>query len=93
MTNDYILAFIPKGRENAISNRELALQLKIDKRQVRQIIEDSRQRGNPICSDDCGYWIGGRKDINRTLKRLYSQVKHMQCTIKGLEFALGEVEE
>ena len=93
MTNDYILAFIPKGRENAISQRDLALILRVSKRRVRQMIEDSRQHGNPICSDDCGYWIGGRADINRTLKRLYSQVKHMQCTISGLEFALSEVEE
>ncbi len=93
MTNDYILAFIPKGRENAISQRDLALVAQVSKRQARRMVEASRQRGNPICSSDSGYWIGNKADINRTLKRLYSQVKCMQCTIRGLEYALGEVEE
>ena len=90
---DYILAFIPIGKENAISQRNLALASGLSKRRVKRCIEEARQRGNPICSGDCGYWIGNRSDINRTLKRLYSQVKCMQCTIKGLEFALSEVEE
>ncbi|MGN0174340.1 MAG: hypothetical protein ACI39F_07845 [Acutalibacteraceae bacterium] len=91
--NDYIIAFIPKGKENAISQRNLALVSGLSKRQVKYCVEKLRQRGKPICSGDCGYWIGNRADINKTLKRLYSQVKCMQCTIKGLEFALSEVEE
>ena len=93
MTNDYILAFIPKGRDNAISQRDLALVAKVSKRQTRRMIEASRQRGNPICSSDCGYWIGNREDINRTLQRLYSHMKSMQCTIHGLEYSLSEVNE
>lgn len=91
--NDYILGFIPNGKENAISNKQLACRMNVDTRTVRKLVEEARQRGNPICSGDEGYWIGDKEDIKRTLKRLYSQIRMMNCTIKGLEFALSEVDE
>lgn len=92
MTN-YIMGYIPKGNENAISNKELANRMNTDTRTVRHLIEIARQSGEPICSGDEGYWIGNKEDIKRTLKRLYSQVKMMKSTIKGLEFALSEIDE
>lgn len=91
--NDYILGFIPNGKENAISNKQLAYRMNVDTRTVRKLIEEARQRGNPICSGDEGYWIGDKEDIKRTLKRLYSQIRMMNCTIKGLELALSDVDE
>lgn len=90
---DYIMGYIPKGKQNAISNKELAHRMNTTARVVRKLIEEARQNGEPICSGDEGYWIGDREDIRRTLKRLYSQVKMMRCTIKGLELALSEVDE
>ena len=52
--------FIPKGRENAVSMSDLALQLHTDKRTVRALILAARMRGEPICStceERGGYYL------------------------------------
>lgn len=45
-----IMKFIPYGIENAISQEELAIRMKCDKRTVRALIFNARRMGMPICS-------------------------------------------
>lgn len=45
-----ILDFIPYGKENAVSQEELAIRMHTDKRTVRQLVYSVRVRGAVICS-------------------------------------------
>lgn len=46
-----LLDFIPKGKENAISRKELAQILSLPERTLRQLIEQQRNEGQIICSN------------------------------------------
>ena len=46
-----LIEHIPHGRENAIAMRDLSERLNIDPRTLRALIQQERERGEPICSD------------------------------------------
>ena len=54
---DYLLALIPKGKENAVSNEALQGLLHQTRREVSQTIHDARMDGMIICSGNQGYYI------------------------------------
>ncbi len=57
-----LIEHIPHGRENAIAMRELSERLNIDPRTLRALIQQERERGEPICSDweRSGYFLPAR---------------------------------
>lgn len=86
--------YIPTGEANAISNKQVAVLAHCTPREVRRLVEQARQEGEPICSCDDGYFIAENADeLRRTLKKHYSQINTMTATAKGLEFALSEMSE
>ena len=74
----------------AVKNRDLRLLFNITDRQVRNIMCQLRQDGEPICSSSYGYWYSTDPyDIDRTIHRLVAQVENMNISIAGLRQALG----
>ena len=83
-----ITDYIPCGRENAISNDDLAVQLDTDKRTARAMVFAARINGDPICST-CkgrrGYYLP--TDANEALIYLRQQI----ARIKSARAALRDV--
>jgi hypothetical protein len=74
----------------AVKNRELRLLFNLTDRQVRGVVSQLRQEGEPVCSSSYGYWYStDPDDIERTLHRLEAQVENMNISITGLKKALG----
>lgn len=88
--SDYILT----GEKNAISNKQVAVLAKCTPREIRRLVEQARQEGEPICSCDNGYFIAETADeLRRMLRKHYHQINTMIATAKGLEHALLEMSE
>jgi hypothetical protein len=75
---------------NALKNRELRFLFNLTERQVRDVVSQLRQEGEPVCSSTYGYWYStDPDDIEKTLHRLEAQVENMNISITGLRKALG----
>ena len=86
--------YIPTGEANAISNKQVAVLAKCTPREVRRLVEQARQEGEPICSCDNGYFIAETADeLRRMLRKHYHQINTMIATARGLEHALLEMSE
>ena len=89
-----VLDFIPVGKENALSARELADLLHVPKRQVTLQIERERRHGRPICARNdvaaaAGYYRPkDRKELEEYLRRLNSRIVEIQTSRDGLQAAL-----
>lgn len=46
----HILDFVPTGRQNAVSMKELAIRIGVDQRTARKLVFEARKRGAIICS-------------------------------------------
>ena len=69
----------------AIKNRELRSLFNLTDKQVRNVVSQLRQGGEPVCSSSYGYWYStDPADIEKTLHRLEAQVVNMNISIKGL---------
>lgn len=73
------------NESNAIKGRELCVLFNVTSKQVRNIVNDLRQSGEPICSSNYGYWYStDPEDLDSTIARLNAQVVNMQRAIDGL---------
>lgn len=89
MKNKNILDYIPKGKKNAISNRELQTLLHIDRRDIQRFIRAARLKGVVICG------LGGRNGgyfIPETLEEVIDYVKTAKKTIISIIEALEPAE-
>ena len=88
------MTFIPKGKENAISRRELVYLMNLPDRRVRKLIQEARDRGELILNaqDGCGYYTSDdegelkrqyRTNRNRALSILRQQ-KHIRRRLREL---------
>jgi hypothetical protein len=74
----------------AVKNRDLRLLFNLSDRQVRIVVNQLRQMGEPVCSSTYGYWYStDPADITKTLHRLEAQMENMDISIAGLRKALG----
>lgn len=92
-----IVDFIPVGRENAISNGDLAVVYNTDKRNARRLVYQARADGEPICSvccgGKCGYYIP--KDIDEAriyLRQQRSRLKSSRAALNGVVKFVREIE-
>lgn len=58
MTLEIFLEFIPQGKSNALSMAEISVRTGMDLRTTRKLVEATRKKGVPLCSD-CGKNGGG----------------------------------
>ena len=71
-----IVELLEKGEQNATPAKDLAKILNIEVRDVMHIIRGERLTGEPICSNNKGYYIAAdNNDLEGTIKRLYKQGK------------------
>ena len=84
---ELLVNFLPTERENAVNQSDISDYLSLSKRNVRQLVQQARHEGYPICSTPYdGYWLSyDEKDIILTNAILYSQVQTLQRTIHDLE--------
>lgn len=69
----------------AIKGRDLCTLFNLHSKQIRNIVGELRQSGEPICSSNCGYWYSTNvEDLDRTIGRLSAQVKNMNLSVDGL---------
>ena len=95
MRNDLerILCAIPKGKDKAIHNEELAKQFGMSIHTIKKYIQDARMQGIPIVSDKSGYWItDDREELKAFIDSMEKQGKKRFKTIKALKRTLNNIE-
>lgn len=76
------------GRERAIFSRELQQMFDIDGRNLRRKINELRQEGVPICSDETGYYYASsQSELDRTIGRLSEMLSRISNSREGLRSA------
>jgi hypothetical protein len=90
-----IMTYIPMGKENAISRRELVYLTMLPDRQVRKLIQAARDQGEVILNDQDGkgYYTSDdlvelRRQYNTNRRRALSilrQQKHIRRRLRELE--------
>ena len=74
------------GKDNAIVSRALEERLGCKGTMIREMVNELRSTGVPICSDRSGYYIAkSREELDRTIVQLKSRVKKIQSAIDGLK--------
>lgn len=75
-----IESYIPAGRENKISRRNLVICTGLPDRSVRRLISDARMQGIPIVGDPAGgyYMAETEEDVRLLLGELGSRITKLQ---------------
>lgn len=88
------LTYIKKyhqGREKAVSSAYLQKKFSISSRTVRKIVNQLRNDGNPICSDENGYYYAIDKDeVLNSVYQMNSRIKEIAKAKNGLVKSLGK---
>lgn len=76
------------GHDKAIHSKKLEKRFGICPRTVRTYVNNLRKSGEPICSDEKGYWIAKNpKEARKTVKRLDNFVGEVNSARTGLAVA------
>jgi biotin operon repressor len=67
-----------KGKEKAVQSRGLENKFQVSSRNIRNIVNELRCEGYPICSDENGYYYAAKKE--EILKSIY-QLDSRMCKI------------
>lgn len=82
-----------RTEKTAINARDLGTLFNVKGKPLRDIINNLRQEGIPICSSWFGYWYSiDPEDVERTVKQLESRVIHISKAIEGLNRFVGGVQ-
>ncbi len=83
-----------KGRENAASSRELEAAFHIGGAELRRAVNRLRCDGQPICSDETGYFYAARKsEVKATIAQLTGRISKIAAAKNGmLQFFKGKEE-
>ena len=85
------IKYYHKEESEAVKSRELRSLFNLTDKQVRNVVSQLRQNGEPVCSSSAGYWYStDPADIEKTLHRLEAQVENMRISIAGLKKAGGK---
>ena len=83
-----------KGREKAIQSRSLEKKFQVNNRNIRNIVNALRCDGNPICSDENGYYYAAnKKEVLRSISQLDSRIDKIAEAKNGLAHSLGSFKE
>jgi len=81
-----LIDMIPTGKEDSISRADLAKQLNIPDRSVRELIHEAR-KNSPILSNTSkgGYYLPANKDeANEFIQQQYSYISNINQTIPSV---------
>lgn len=77
------------GKEKAVSSAYLQSRFCISSRTVRKLVNQLRNDGNPICSDDNGYYYAAhRKELLASIRQMTSRIREIAKVKRGLVKAL-----
>lgn len=80
-----------QGKEKAVSSAYLQKKFSISSRTVRKIVNQLRNDGNPICSDENGYYYATDKDeVLNSVYQMNSRIKEIAKAKNGLVKSLGK---
>lgn len=83
-----LLDFLPVGKENKITSRELGEITHLKGNAIRREVNRLRTAGLPIASDKEGYYIAtNAEEITATIRNLQSRRNAMNRAIEGLQEA------
>lgn len=87
----HIADYLSRGRENALTSRELERLTNLDGRSVRLLIERERRSGTPILSDCAsGYFLPSTDDERAACVRsLRHRAREILTTARAIEQAEG----
>lgn len=78
-----------KGREKAIQSRSLEKKFQVSNRNIRNIVNSLRCDGQPICSDENGYYYAkNKKEVLKCISQLDSRIDKIAEAKNGLLNAL-----
>lgn len=82
-----------KGKKNAVYSKEIEYHYGIPGAEVRQMVNELRSEGYPICSGTRGYWIAeDTADLMATMLHLVRRKQGLDKAIEGLRKAIGWTE-
>lgn len=88
-----LLCAIPKGKENAVHNEELANQFGVSIGVIKKQIQEAREQEIPIVSAKDGYWqTDDREELQDFINSMEKQGKKRLKTIKALKRTLKGIE-
>lgn len=91
-TEDSVLTFILSREYTKVKDICFYINTK-DERAVRKMVENLRERGEPICFCNKGYYYSQDPDeIERTIKQLLSQASGQLRTAKNLKLTKEKLE-
>lgn len=73
-----LMSKIPTGRDNAIHARDLANLMGVDKRVLREMINNARDNGELICTGNEGVWL---PENESEVRESYNRQRHMALAI------------
>lgn len=84
--------YIMVGKENAVSQADIAMLANIPERSVRLAIDDARiNRGKLIIGDDCGYYFPADiEDVRGYVKRRRASIRTSRKALEPFVKALGD---
>ena len=81
-----IAGFLMRGRENALTARDLERITGNDSRAVRNCIQRERLAGSPIMSGREGFWLASSvEDVLQCERSLWSRIREQMKTARALE--------
>ena len=82
-----IASMLSRGRENAVTSRELSRLLDVSPREVQRFIQRERRSGAPIMSDsEHGYWLAeSREELLNCVAALHLRAGEIHKTARALE--------
>ena len=79
-----VLHVLGTGRAAALRKVDIARRLGIPTRQVEAEIQQLRLNGEPIVSDDHGYWLGTPEEVRVCADRLRRRAGHQLVTSRAM---------
>lgn len=77
------------GKEKAVSSAYLQSRFSISSRTVRKLVNQLRNEGNPICSDENGYYYAtDQKELLNSIHQMRSRIIEIAKAKNGLVKAL-----
>ncbi len=89
------LEFIPYGKDNSLSMKEISVRIGKDLRTTRKLVETARKEGVPLCSD-CGKNGGGYYfpiNVSEALpcrQQMKARLSSYACSLAAIEKFIRE---
>ena len=74
-----------RGSDNRVSSKQLEAFFHVKGTEIRRMVNSLRCKGEPICSDDYGYYYAANQlEINATIAQLSSRIRSIADARDGL---------